>query len=431
LTLVAVLLLVGAGCGGGDDDGDGDGAGATTTTVKGGGGEQSLACAGQSPDPTRGITDTTIRIGGVATLTSTGLVTFAGVEEGARIRFARANAEGGVHGRTIDFVGVRDDGQDNTRNADAVKKLVQQDKVFAVGPVITVNLGGFDFLCQQVVPFFGWGISPAFCDNAIAFGFTGCLVQPKQTVGSGLFGELAARHIGGAKGKTAAVLAEDNDSGKAGVKQIAESARRAGFDVVYDEAVLPATGGIADPTPFVDDLLTADDGDPPDVVFQISSAQSVFTMTGALKRAGYEGFQVNAVAYDPRLAGFADDLEGSGVIIQFAPFEATEVPAVKQLQTDIEQYGGGNVLLTQPLAAGYWSADVFLAMLEEAGRDLTADSFLAAVNDGFEYGVEGAIGTSTWPDNHRVPVPCGSLVLFEKGKYELAEPLTCAELYDL
>ena len=44
----------------------------------------------------------------------------------------------------------------------------------------------------------------------------------------------------GAKGKTAAVISEDNDSGRSGVKVvIVATAEAVGMEVVYDEASLP------------------------------------------------------------------------------------------------------------------------------------------------------------------------------------------------
>ena len=100
--------------------------------------------------------------------------------------------------------------------------------MFAVVPTVTPNLGSSGtFFQQQKVPFFGWGIATGFCNNTYAFGFTGCIVPPPpvklagNTWGKLLDTEFKADGKGGAKGKTAAVVAEDSDGGKIGNKVIA------------------------------------------------------------------------------------------------------------------------------------------------------------------------------------------------------------------
>src|SRR5262245_32344053 len=55
-----------------------------------------LKCGQTASDPTRGITDTEITVGGLAYLTSPNGSSMAGTELGAKARFERANAEGGV-----------------------------------------------------------------------------------------------------------------------------------------------------------------------------------------------------------------------------------------------------------------------------------------------------------------------------------------------
>nr|MDT0663620.1 ABC transporter substrate-binding protein [Micromonospora sp. DSM 115978] len=127
-----------------------------------------LDCAGEAPNPTRGVTDTTVKVGGLAYLTSPNGSSMAGADVGAQVRFDRANDEGGVHGRTIEFIGVADDGQDAARNVQEAQKLVDQEEVFAVVPLMTTSPNFSDTLCEAVVPFFGWGFNVAYCDNALA-----------------------------------------------------------------------------------------------------------------------------------------------------------------------------------------------------------------------------------------------------------------------
>ena len=73
--------------------------------------------------------------------------------------------EKGIHGRTIDFVGMKDDKISAQTSAQLARELVQQDQVFALAPVVSPVFGAGDFLEQEGVPYLGWGVTAAFCGN--------------------------------------------------------------------------------------------------------------------------------------------------------------------------------------------------------------------------------------------------------------------------
>src|SRR5687768_7775370 len=54
-----------------------------------------------------------------------------GMKAGIEAYFARVNAAGGVHGRKLRFVAV-DDGYEPSRAAANVRKLIDEDQVFAI-----------------------------------------------------------------------------------------------------------------------------------------------------------------------------------------------------------------------------------------------------------------------------------------------------------
>ena len=149
-------------------------AGTTTTTL--------APAAGAGDTTNRGVTETSIKVGGLGNSFS-----FGGADIGARARFERANDTGGVNGRTIDYTGFADDGGgDPAAGTAAATKLVEQDQVFAVVPTVTPNLAGAAYLAEQKVPYFGWALSSDFCGNAYGFGFSGCLLpdaRHQQRVG--------------------------------------------------------------------------------------------------------------------------------------------------------------------------------------------------------------------------------------------------------
>lgn len=131
---------------------------------------------GDAPGNSRGVTADSVKVGGIVSMTSASGYSKKDTDLGAKARYLRANAEGGINGRKIDYLGAEDDGQDPAKNLAAARKLVQQDKVFAVAPMSSVTFSGADFLEQEKVPTFGWGTLPSFCGPRHIYGFNGCLV---------------------------------------------------------------------------------------------------------------------------------------------------------------------------------------------------------------------------------------------------------------
>jgi branched-chain amino acid transport system substrate-binding protein len=128
--LAAGLALSPAGCGRGDDS-------------SGGGGSAKA-------DP--GITKTTIKLGGSYPFSGPASA-YATIADGAKTYFKFVNDKGGINGRKIDFVTL-DDGYEPPRALQNARRLVQQEKVFAMfNPLGTPNnLAIWDFLNEQKVP---------------------------------------------------------------------------------------------------------------------------------------------------------------------------------------------------------------------------------------------------------------------------------------
>lgn len=371
----------------------------------------------RAPSQTRGITDDSIKVAGLG---------YSAFYEdsaiGAQAVFDKVNADGGVNDRTIDFGGWNDDGSDPTTNLAEGRRLVQQEQVFAVLPVITPFLGSADFFEQQKVPFVGWGISTGFCDNDYAVGFTGCIVPPPpiKSAGStwgGLLDDMFKADGDTAEGKTAAVISEDNDSGKTGHKVIAASAKSVGMEVTYSKAAIPAAPAtVGDYSPFVNDILTSADGAAPDVVFLVLAFNNVTGMAAALTQANYTGVVTNAVAYDPRLVSVAAGQ------VAFTQFATPEADAMADVIADIEAVSDKPI--TQPILAGYWSALYFVQILEKAGKNLTPESFRKA-RDKVTFEIEDVIGPTKYPTARKFGSPCGQLSQSNGTEYEIVAPYKC------
>ncbi|MQY02935.1 ABC transporter substrate-binding protein [Actinomadura macrotermitis] len=370
-----------------------------------------------------GVTASSIKVGGVLTVTSPTGYSTGGAELGAKARFARANAEGGVHGRRIDFVGAEDDGMSPDKGAAAARKLVQKEKVFALLPVSAPQFGGAEFLEQQKVPWFGWATGPFWCGKATAFGFNGCLAPKPGQQTQTWWGNQVAAQLGGGKGKTAWIQATDSTASKYGLTTIGRSFTAAGFTLAGTSAALPAQAPPQDWSPYVNKIMKSAGGKAPDVLVSVMAGGKFNSgLYAALKQAGFTGLITDATSYDPKAVADPQArkaLDGVYAAPQFEPYES-DLPEIAQMKTDLQKVGAS---LDQHAATGYWSADVFLKMLEKTGKDLTRDSFLKAA-DAFSYENKG-FGRISYPAAKTASNGCGALVRLQNGGFTVAQHLKC------
>ncbi|MFB9514109.1 ABC transporter substrate-binding protein [Streptomyces purpureus] len=375
---------------------------------------------------TRGVSATSIKVGGIVSMTTASGYSKKDTDLGARARYDRANAEGGVHGRKIEYLGAEDDGQDPAKNLAAARKLVQQDHVFAVSPMSSVTFTGADFLDQQKVPTIGWGTLPSFCGPAHLYGFNGCLVPMPGGTLNQTWPEGLGAVLGGAKGKSVALIATDNDAGKFGIRTFTRGFTAAGFTVSYAKAVVPAASTPNDWSAYTKEILGSRDGKAPDAVVSVMQTPYNIGLFTALKRAGYRGVISDPTDYDPGL--LAKDatrqaLDGVHVLLQFQPFES-DTPAMKQFKEDIRKAAGGkNVPLNMHMVTGYMSADLFLSLAEKAGKDLSVDSFQQAAASFSDTGT--LVGDRALPKGRKESFGCGALVQLKDGRYEVSVPFRC------
>ena len=115
--------------------------------------------AAGAPTGTPGVTATQILIGGTVPLSGQASA-FGAVGPSANAYFRYVNAHGGVFGRKIKYV-YRDDGYDPSRTLTETRRLVEQDKVFAIfntiGTEHTIAIRGYLNALQVPEVFAGTG----------------------------------------------------------------------------------------------------------------------------------------------------------------------------------------------------------------------------------------------------------------------------------
>ncbi len=189
-----------------------------------------VALAGSTADP--GVSATAILIGGTSPLTGPA-ASYATVARGAQAYFDSINATGGAAKRKIEYR-IVDDAYNPAQTVQAVRRLVEQDKVFAVFNTLgtEANLAIRDYLNQMKVPQLfvasgatTWGRDAARYPWTIGF-------QPSYAAEGFVYGQYLAKTQ---KKARVGVLFQNDDYGKDLLGSLKAGLGRSGSKIVAAE----------------------------------------------------------------------------------------------------------------------------------------------------------------------------------------------------
>lgn len=220
MVLAGMLALAPVGCG--RDQGGGGGGGGATAKA----------------DP--GITDKEVKLGGSYPFSGPASA-YGTIGEGAKAYFKFLDAKGGVGGRKVTFTAL-DDGYEPPKALQNARRLIQQDKVFALFNTLGTpnNLAIWDFVNQQKVPhlFVATGASEWGADIAkhpYTIGW-----QPNYRTEAAVYADFLKKEKPSAK---VAVLFQNDGFGKDLLGGFEEAIKGSGIKVVEKESY-----NVTDPT---------------------------------------------------------------------------------------------------------------------------------------------------------------------------------------
>jgi branched-chain amino acid transport system substrate-binding protein len=407
-----VMALVAAGC----SSSKPKAATATTATTASG--------TASTKSPTTAAAGGDIVIGGIVQSSQ-----FPDTATGFQARITRANAEGGISGRMIKFIGAQDDNGTAATDQQIVQSLILNDHVVAIAPVTTVGLSpaSTDFAAQNKTPMLGWSFLPNMCGNPWVYGFNGCLVGTK-VLNSSLMDPVIAALGGDASKIRLAIQANSNQVGSSANGLYASILQKRGGTTVYNEQNMPASGTV-DYTPYVQAILKSK----ANLVINGIIFSEAIAFAAALKAGGYTGAIQDFQTYFPGLlsqANVASALEGEYIDAQIPPQEA-ETPAVKQMEKDLVAIGKPSALSLGD-QVGYWTGDLLVQVLKAtaaAGHPITGEGINQTVNAGFSYTptLDGGVGAQKFPDAENNPTPCAALLQVKNKQYTVVQPFKCYE----
>ncbi|AMP40281.1 MULTISPECIES: ABC transporter substrate-binding protein [Ralstonia solanacearum species complex] len=337
-----------------------------------------------------GVTADSIIIGQSAPLSGAAAELGQQLSLGARLYFNAVNAAGGIHGRKIDFR-VLDDGFDAEATARNTRALVNNAKAFALFGFVGTqsSLAALKVANPAGVPFFA------------------------PYAGAQSLREPFARNVfhvrAGFNDETAAIVQQIKIMGRKriGVIYNDDAYGRSGLDGLQHALALPANAGlglvgqasVARYTTNVRAALSSVLAHKPEVIVVVCGYQTVAALVSEAHVQGYAGQFYNLSLVGSKMQTKELGTTGSGVVIsQVMPYpRSVSMPIVREYQKLLK--ANGITEFDYCSLEGYIAARVFVEGLRRAGRDLTRDKFIQAIETLSHYDMGGFVLNFS-PSNH-------------------------------
>jgi branched-chain amino acid transport system substrate-binding protein len=284
--------------------------------------------------------------------------------------FQKVNDEGGIHGRQIRFI-YENDSYQPAKTVAAVKKLVEEDRVFAlVGGLGTAhNLAVMDYLVQNNVPH----VWPATGSGAMASPLKKNVyaVQLNYTTEATLLTQYALDELGA---QTFAVFYQNDAFGKEGLEAVNAELQRNGLP----EAI-GVSYEVADTNFSAQALKLQTSG--ADAVILYAVPKPGGSVIAEMGKIGYTPTLLSSsVINDPAIFDLAGPtIEGLLIGAYLPAFDDLSNPKIVEYQAFMEKYapdeqvGGFS-------EAGYAYAQVMTEALTRTGKDLTRERLIQTLD---------------------------------------------------
>ncbi|HEV8502555.1 MAG TPA: ABC transporter substrate-binding protein [Casimicrobiaceae bacterium] len=335
-----------------------------------------------------GITATTIVLGQSAALTGPAMELGNEMRAGALLYFDFVNQRGGINGRTIDLHTL-DDGYEPDRAVANTKRFVDKDEAFALFGYIgtPTTLASMPVFTQARVPLLGpFTGAEAFRKplNRYIFNVRASYFQETEDLVE-LLAKLNLTRI--------AVFYQNDAYGKAGLEGVDRAMKKRKLEIV-------ATGTVERNSSDVTAAVAAIGKANPQAVIQISAYKSCAAFIKAMKGAGAFPQYMNVSFVGAKALAQELGKDGRGVgISQVVPFPWNAgMPVVRDYQKLFLAKNGKEAYSFTSLE-GFIAAKVMVEGLRRAGRDLTRERLVAALESMSDYDVGGFAVTYS-PTDH-------------------------------
>ncbi len=311
-----------------------------------------------------------VRLGMVSAQSGPAATLGSGMLAGASAVFARVNEEGGIHRRRVDLL-VADDGGEPEQAVDQTRAMLDEQEVFALfgyagTPTARVVL---PMLAAREVPLVGFFSGAAVLRDPV----TPQVFNVRASYDDEA--EAMVAHFIDSGARNVAVLYQNDGLGEAVLASAEKALAKRSMEVhakgTFSPDALAVTSGLAN-------MVDAD----PDAIVMVGKYPPLAEFIRQARKAGLESLMaVVSVESGVSPDNFIRELgeAGDGVLVtQVMPWpHDARLPVVEACRQLISEHSGAS--LDYVNLEGCVSAQVMVAGLQAAGRKLTRDGFILAM----------------------------------------------------
>jgi ABC-type branched-subunit amino acid transport system substrate-binding protein len=324
-----------------------------------------------------GLTPTTLKLGMSSPFSGPNGAYGEALREGVLASFAQVNANGGVHGRKIELVSL-DDGYETERTVANTRKLIEQEKVFALlayygSSPTTEAMKVFSAAKVPLVGTISGADSLRNPVNNYMFHLRASYADETEAIVDHLVG-LGVTNI--------AVFYQNDGFGKSGLDGVTAALKR---HKLTPSAAAAIERNALDVTAAVQTIAKAN----PQAVVMVTLYKPTAAFVAALRQAGQtpQFVTLSPVGADLLVKEMGPDSAHGISISQVMPYPWNDsVAIVKDYQKALAQYAKGKEATYYGLE-GYINARLMVEALKRAGKDPSRDKLGSALEGGpFELG---------------------------------------------
>jgi ABC-type branched-subunit amino acid transport system substrate-binding protein len=324
-----------------------------------------------------GVSADAISFGQAAVLEGPASALGLGMKAGLNAAFDEINAKGGVHGRKIKLISVND-GYEPDRSIAATKKLIEEDKVFAlIGPVGTPTSAATQPIATAAnVPFIGAFTGAGFLRNAKFEN----VINVRASYGAET--EAWIRHLTeDLKISKIAIFYQDDAFGRSGLDGVKAAMKKRNMELVAEATYERNTVAVKSA------LLALKRAEPEAVVI-VGAYKPVAEFIKLARKIDFKPAFVNISFVGATALAKELGPDGKGVIVsQVVPFPwDTSLKVIADYQAAIKTAGSEPEFVS---LEGYLVGRLAIAALEKVGPDVTRASLVKTIKDAGSFDIGG------------------------------------------
>jgi ABC-type branched-subunit amino acid transport system substrate-binding protein len=365
-----------------------------------------LAAALALPAPAAaqdGVTPNAVVLGQSAAFTGAAAQLGVQMRDGAKLWFDHVNAQGGVHGREI-VLKTRDDKYEANLAAENTRKLIQEDRVFALFAYVgtPTSQASLPIFTEAKVPF----VAPFTGAELLRTPFNRYVFNVRASYYDET--EAIVDHLYRTGSRKIAVFHQADSYGQAGLDGTTRALAKRSLKVHSVGTVQRNSNDVAD-------AVKTLHGSQPDAVVMITAYGSTAEFVRQMKKAGsLASFFTVSFVGSKALADALGD-EGHGVMIsQVVPFPWSPLTPIVREYLDLARRAKVDVNFST--LEGFIAAKVMTEGLKRAGKELTRERFVTAMEsiNGLDL---GGFGVSFSTANHSASKYVDLAMIGKSGKF--------------